>query len=92
MGDAIAHAVLPGIILGFLLTGSRTVVPILAGALGAGIVAAMLIELVRRLGRVEPGAAMGVVFSIMFALGVVLMEQAAASAVAARPASNSRKG
>ncbi|MEX2641918.1 MAG: metal ABC transporter permease [Acetobacterales bacterium] len=81
MGDAIAHAVLPGIILGFLLTGSRAVVPILAGALGAGIVAAVLIELVRRLGRVEPGAAMGVVFSIMFALGVVLMEQAAASAV-----------
>lgn len=81
MGDAISHAVLPGIVIGFLLFSSRAVAPIVMGALAAGIVAAVLIEMVQRLGKVEPGAAMGVVFSTMFALGVVLMEQAAAHSV-----------
>lgn len=78
MGDAISHAVLPGIVLGFLVAGTRATLPIFAGALAAAILAAVLIELVRRHGRLESGAAMGVVFSIMFAAGVVLIEQAAA--------------
>ncbi|MCG8508773.1 MAG: metal ABC transporter permease [Rhodospirillales bacterium] len=81
MGDAISHAILPGIVLGFLISGSRATGPIFLGALAAAIVAAVLTELVRRFGRVEPGAAMGVVFSIMFAAGVVLMEQADAHMV-----------
>ncbi|GJM19262.1 MAG: manganese ABC transporter permease [Phycisphaeraceae bacterium] len=81
LGDAISHAVLPGIVAGFLMTGSRAGLPMLLGAGAAGITAVVLVELVRRLGRVEPGAAMGVVFSVMFALGVVLMEQAAADHV-----------
>lgn len=81
MGDAIAHAVLPGIVLAFLLTGSRATLPMFIGAAVAGIVAAVLIELVRSLGKVEAGAAMGAVFSIMFAAGVLLIEQAAARTV-----------
>lgn len=81
MGDAISHAVLPGIVVGFLLAGSRATWPIFVGATAAALIAVVLIELVRRFGRVEAGTAMGVVFSIMFALGVVLMEQAAASNV-----------
>ncbi|MFV3074100.1 metal ABC transporter permease [Niveispirillum fermenti] len=81
MGDAIAHAVLPGIVAGFLVAGTRDTFPMLAGALVAALVAGGLIELVRRLGRVEAGAAMGVVFTGMFALGVVLIEQGAARQV-----------
>lgn len=81
MGDAISHAVLPGIVLGFLFAGSRTGWPMFAGATAAAVLAAMLIELVRRLGRLETGAAMGVVFSVFFAGGVVLIEQAAAHTV-----------
>lgn len=81
MGDAISHAVLPGIVVGFLLAGSRSTWPIFVGATVAALIAVVLIELVRRFGRVESGTAMGVVFSIMFAGGVVLMEQAAASNV-----------
>ncbi|OYQ32361.1 zinc ABC transporter permease [Niveispirillum lacus] len=75
MGDAISHAVLPGIVAGFLVAGTRDTVPMLAGALTAALVAGVMIELVRRLGRVEAGAAMGVVFTGLFALGVVLIEQ-----------------
>jgi manganese/zinc/iron transport system permease protein len=81
MGDAISHAVLPGIVLGFLVAGSRATLPMFAGATTAAVLAAVLIELVRRFGRVESGAAMGVVFSIFFAGGVLLIEQAAAHAV-----------
>lgn len=73
MGDAISHAVLPGLVAGFLLSGERSTGAMFLGAAAAGVVTAVLIELVRRLGRVEPGAAMGVVFSVLFALGVVLI-------------------
>ena len=81
MGDAVSHAVLPGIVIGFLVAGTRSTWPIFAGALGAAVVTAVVIDLVRRFGRLDSGTAMGVVFSLMFAGGVVLMEQAAAHAV-----------
>jgi manganese/zinc/iron transport system permease protein len=81
MGDAVSHAVLPGIVLGFLVAGSRAIWPMFAGATLAAVAAAVLIELVRRLARLDAGTAMGVVFSIFFAAGVLLIEQAAARSV-----------
>lgn len=78
MGDAISHAVLPGLVIAFLVSGTRDTGAMFLGAAVAGVGTAVLIETVRRLGRVEPGAAMGVVFSVMFALGVLLIERAAA--------------
>ncbi len=81
MGDAISHSVLPGIVAAFLLTSSRSDLPVFLGAAAAGILSAAIIEVVRRYGNVETGAAMGVVFSIFFALGVVLIEQAAARSI-----------
>ncbi|GIX13130.1 MAG: hypothetical protein KatS3mg118_1089 [Paracoccaceae bacterium] len=81
IGDAISHVVLPGIVVAFLLSGQATGLAMLAGAAGAALVAVVLIELVRWLGRIEPGAAMGVVFTAMFALGVLLLEQSDSSAV-----------
>jgi manganese/zinc/iron transport system permease protein len=81
VGDAISHVVLPGIVVAFLLTGVVATVPMLLGAGGAAVVAVILIEAVRRLGRIEPGAAMGVVFTTMFAGGVLLLEQSDTSRV-----------
>lgn len=78
MGDAISHSVLPGIVVAFLITNSRSTVAVLVGASIAGVLTAILIELIKRFGKVESGAAMGVVFSLLFALGVLLIEQAAA--------------
>lgn len=75
MGDAVSHVVLPGIVVAFIFTGSISVGPMLLGAAAAALLSALLIELVRNLGKVEPGAAMGVVFTALFALGVVLLEQ-----------------
>lgn len=81
MGDAISHAVLPGLVAAFLLASSRSPMVMFLGAGASALVTVGLIELVKRLGRVEPGAAMGVVFSVMFALGVLMLEQAAADHV-----------
>ena len=75
IGDAISHVVLPGIVVAFLLTGIVAAIPMLLGAAGAAIVAVILIEAVKRLGNIEPGAAMGVVFTAMFAAGVLILEQ-----------------
>ena len=81
MGDAISHAVLPGLVIGLAMTNSMGAVVMLVGAGIAALVAVVLIEFVKRLGRVEPGAAMGVVFSVMFALGVLLLKQFASGNV-----------
>lgn len=81
IGDAISHVVLPGIVVAFLITGSVTTWPMLLGAAGAALVAVFLIEAVRRLGGIEPGAAMGVVFTSLFAGGVLLLEQSDTSSV-----------
>jgi len=78
IGDAISHVVLPGIVAAFLITGTLAAIPML---LGAAVIAVILIEAVKRLGGIEPGAAMGVVFTTLFAGGVLLLEQSDASSV-----------
>lgn len=77
MGDAISHSVLPGLVIAFLIASTRSPFVMLTGATIAGVVTVVLVEFVKRFGKVEPGAAMGVVFSVLFALGVLLIEQAA---------------
>jgi manganese/zinc/iron transport system permease protein len=81
IGDAISHVVLPGIVVAFLLTGVVATLPMLLGAAGATVIAVAAIELIRRLGKIEPGAAMGVVFTTMFAGGVLLLEKSDTSRV-----------
>jgi hypothetical protein len=66
IGDAISHVVLPGIVVAFLLTGVVSAMPMLLGAAAAAVLAVVLIEVVKRVGQVEPGAAMGVVFTTLF--------------------------
>lgn len=78
MGDAISHSILPGLVIAFLVTSSRSPLMMFFGAALAGLATVALVELVKKLGRVEPGAAMGVVFSVLFALGVLFIEQASA--------------
>ncbi len=81
LGDAISHVVLPGIVVAFLLTGVTSTPAMLAGALAAAALSVLLIEGLRRGVGVEPGAAMGIVFTTMFAGGVVLLEQSGAAGV-----------
>lgn len=75
IGDAISHVALPGIVIAFLVTGDIAAWPMMLGAAGAALVAVALIEAIKRFGKVESGAAMGVVFTSLFALGVLLLER-----------------
>ena len=73
VGDAISHAVLPGIALAFLLTGSRDMLPMLIGAGAIGMFSAFLIETLHRRGGLQADASIGVTFTWLFALGVLLI-------------------
>ena len=81
IGDAISHVVLPGIVVAFLVTGTIAAWPMLIGSAVAALVAVGMIEGISRFARIEPGAAMGVTFTAMFAGGVLLLEQSDTSGV-----------
>ncbi|MGP9694842.1 metal ABC transporter permease [Brachybacterium sp. AOP25-B2-12] len=68
MGDAVSHAVLPGVVLAYVLG-----VPFAIGALVFGLLAVALIGAVRGTGRIKEDAAIGIVFTTLFALGLVLI-------------------
>ncbi len=73
VGDAISHAVLPGIVIAFLITGSRASVPMLFGAALFGVLTTILIEFLYQKARLQADASIGVTFTWLFAIGVVLI-------------------
>ena len=73
MGDALSHTVLPGVVAAYLIFGSRDPFGLFLGALAAGLLTVTCIEALRRYGRIESNTAMGVVFSVAFAVGVILI-------------------
>jgi len=73
VGDAISHAVLPGIVIAFFISGDRDTIPMLIGAGLLGLVATFLIEYFHRKGRLQTDASIGVTFTWLFALGVILI-------------------
>ena len=81
IGDAISHVVLPGIVLAFLVTQALDAWAMLLGAGAAALFAVVIIDVIKRVSRIEMGAIMGVVFTTLFALGVLLLEQSSASSV-----------
>jgi manganese/zinc/iron transport system permease protein len=73
VGDAISHSILPGIAIAFLLANSRSSIAMFLGALAAGIVTTVMIEIIHRKSRVKQDAAIGITFSSLFAIGVILI-------------------
>ena len=80
LGDAISHTVLLGIVIAFLVTGQVTGVAMLVGATLTGLVTTLLIEALHSTSRVKEDAAIGIVFTSLFALGVVLLSAFAGKA------------
>ncbi|MEM7051955.1 MAG: metal ABC transporter permease [Acidobacteriota bacterium] len=78
MGDAISHAVLPGIAIAFLLTGDRSPLPMIIGAGALGVLTVFLVELFHRSGRLQEDASIGVVFPALFSIGVIVISRYAA--------------
>jgi manganese/zinc/iron transport system permease protein len=75
LGDAISHAVLPGIVFAFLLTGSRNIFPMLIGAGALGLITAFLTDTLHRYGKLQTDASIGVTFTWLFAVGVILVSR-----------------
>ena len=73
LGDALAHAALPGVCIGYLLTQSKSPVPLFVGALFAGIAGSVLILLIVRFSRIKEDTAIGIVLSVFFGVGIVLL-------------------
>ena len=73
VGDAISHAVLPGIVIAFLLSGTRDSTTMLLGAGIIGILTTFLIEFFHKKARLQTDASIGVTFTWLFAVGVVLI-------------------
>jgi manganese/zinc/iron transport system permease protein len=73
LGDGISHAALPGIALAFLLTGSKSSLTLLLGAAAAGWVGTLLIMNIVKHTRVKYDSALGLVLSVFFGFGLVLL-------------------
>jgi ABC-type Mn2+/Zn2+ transport system permease subunit/Mn-dependent DtxR family transcriptional regulator len=74
LGDAIGHSVLPGVCLGFLAAGGRSIPMLLLGALISGLLSALLIALIQRTTKLKTGECMGLVFTGFYGLGIVLLK------------------
>lgn len=73
LGDAISHAMLPGIAVAFIVTGSTTSAVMLLGAMACGLLAAVLTQVLSGGVRVREDVSLGVVFTSMFSAGVILI-------------------
>ncbi|HEX6270352.1 MAG TPA: metal ABC transporter permease [Anaerolineales bacterium] len=73
LGDAISHAALPGIVLAFLITRDREPVVLMLGALIAGWIATLFMLTVTRTTRIKYDSALGLVLSVFFGLGLMLL-------------------
>ena len=73
LGDAISHAALPGVAIAFLLTGSKAPLVLVAGAAVAGFLGTLLVMSITRTTRVKYDSALGIVLSVFFGFGLVLL-------------------
>lgn len=72
-GDAISHAVLPGIVIGFFVSGSQRSLEVIIGAGLLGILATLMIEGLRKKAKVQLDASIGITFTLLFAIGIILI-------------------
>jgi manganese/zinc/iron transport system permease protein len=73
LGDAVSHAALPGIVLAFMLTGSKMPLVLMLGAGFAGWIGTLVVRLVVRRSRVPQDSALGIVLAVFFGVGLVLL-------------------
>lgn len=75
MGDALSHAALPGVCLAFMLTGTKSIFFFLIGAIIAGILATVAISFITRNTRIKQDSALGIILTVFFGIGIVLLTQ-----------------
>ncbi len=75
MGDALAHATLPGVCVAFMITGSKSIFFFMIGASVAGLLATLSIGWITRHSKIKQDSALGIILSVFFGLGIVLLTQ-----------------
>lgn len=73
VGDAIAHAVLPGICLGFIMTGTKNPVALIIGAFVTGWISVVLVEYITNKTRIKEDTAIGLILSVFFGIGILML-------------------
>jgi manganese/zinc/iron transport system permease protein len=74
LGDALSHAALPGVILGFIISGGmKSQIVLMAGAAGAGFAAILLLIGINRYTRIKEDSALGIILSVFFGFGLLLL-------------------
>ena len=73
LGDAVSHAALPGIVLAFVVTGTKAPLGLLVGAALAGWAATLAVMAIVRTTRIKYDSALGLVLSVFFGIGLVLL-------------------
>ncbi len=89
LGDAMSHAALPGVLLAFMLTGSKAPVVLVLGAAVAGVAATFLLLAITRYSRIKEDAALGIILSVFFGFGLVLLTWLQRNPTAAQAGLNS---
>jgi manganese/zinc/iron transport system permease protein len=73
MSDTLAHAALPGVVIGFAVLGQKSLPVMIAGAAVSALAGALLIMCIRSQSRVKEDTAMGIILSVFFGLGIMLL-------------------
>lgn len=73
VGDAISHSVLPGIVIAFFLSGSLSSWTVMIGATSLGLLTTLIIEFLNKRGGIQADAAIGLTFTFLFAVGVIMI-------------------
>lgn len=79
IGDVLAHAALPGVCLAFMVTGTKAIGPLMIGAAVSGLMATACVNGITRYTRVKEDTALGLVLTVFFGLGVLLLTRIAQS-------------
>lgn len=73
LGDTMSHAALPGVVIAFLITGQRAPLPLLIGAMIAGLLGTLFMNIVTHNTRIKQDSAQGVVLAVFFGFGMALL-------------------
>ncbi|MEH0155913.1 iron chelate uptake ABC transporter family permease subunit [Limibacter armeniacum] len=84
VGDAVSHAILPGICLAFMLAQTKHPVVLMFGAVSVGLFSLWLIDFITDKSKIKPDAALALVMSVFYGIGILLMTSIQASGNAAQ--------
>lgn len=73
MSDALAHAALPGVVIAFLLSGEKKLYLLIIGAAASALIGAMFIQTITTVSRISEDTAMGMILSVFYGLGIMLL-------------------